>query len=470
MVVRARVRGVYATALSKLLHDNGVELVDVSEVIAERLGIDTKRGLPADVTIKTDDSDSSQLLILGFPEAVNTVLRIIEDHIPYIIIYKPRIGLYSAFKAVVEGRKGNECIARTPIGKAVLVDVNSCSEGQEIPVSVVKVPIKSGERLVVSGRIRVVGRYAIVSYGSGVSFSSFIRNKDRITELLSASTKYLREGYSIRWRSNADEAPLDEVVSEIPHLIDRLNELKRKLIEAEPLDIVYEGEYVRLVELTYKSKEYLDKLRGTVTTTTPYHHMLRSCDVTISMVVDLLDSLAQYIDNAKLINVVRDWIVRRLQDKKEIVIYHKRPTGKTIILGKGVVEDAMVSSRGIEISIRRLVRGKGVYDGLNIPKEIGDIIHTKVVEGTWNIVHKYFNNEGSLKGTYININTPPEITPTGNVIYVDLGVDIVNDLEGCKLIDSSKFRELIENDLIGADIIAEVVKAIEDVLNSYCTV
>ena len=469
MVVRARVRGVYATALSKMLHDNGVELVDVSEVIAKRLGIDTKRGLPADVTVKTDDSDPSQILILGFPDAVNKVLSIIEENVPYIITYKPKLGLYSAFKAKVIGKEGNECIAETPIGKAPLVDINECRKGSEIPVSVIKIPLKPGEKLVVSGRVRVVGKYAIVSFGSGVSFSSFIRNKDRITELLSASTKYLREGYSIRWRSNADEAPLIDVINEIPQLINELNELKKKLESAKPLNVVYDGEFIRLVELTYDSKLYLDSIRSSVTATTPYHHILRSSDVVISNIVDLLDSISQYINKNKLLNALKNWIIDKLLDKGEVIIYHKRPTGKTITLGKGLIKEARLNgSNHMVIKVERLVRGRGIYDGLNIPKEIGDIIISLIKENAWFIVHQYLSSDGEIKGLYMNINTPPEITPTGSIFYVDLGVDLVKTRDGCALIDTNKFRELIQNDLVSYDIIAKTIQTIENLINIYC--
>jgi len=470
MVVRARVRGVYATALSKMLHDNGIELVDVSEVIAKRLGIDTKRGLPADATVKTDDSDPSQILILGFPEAVNKILSIIEDNIPYIITYKPKLGLYSAFKAKVIGKEGNECIVETPIGKAPLVDISECREGSEIPVSVIKIPLKPGERLVVSGRIRVVGKYAIVSFGSGVSFSSFIRNKDRITELLSASTKYLRDGYSIRWRSNADEAPLTDVISEVPQLISELNELKEKLESAEPLSVIYDGEFIRLVELTYNSKLYLDGVRSSVTATTPYHHMLRSSDVVVSNIVDLLDSISQYVSRDRLLNALKNWIIDKLLDKGEVIIYHKRPTAKTITLGKGIIKEAKLDRNNyMVIKVERLVRSRGMYDGLNVPKEIGDIIISLIKEDEWHTVHQYLSNDGEVKGLYININTPPEITPTGNILYVDLGVDLVKTRDGCALIDTDKFRELIRNDLIGYDMIARTIQTIENLINMYCT-
>ena len=469
MVIRARVRGVYATALSKILNDHGVELVDVSDVIASRLGIDPRRGLPSDATVKTDDADSSQILVLGFPESVNYITEVIESTVPYVITYKPKIGLYSAFKAIVKRKSGGECYAQTPLGEAVLVDVNVCNEGNEVPVSVVKVPIRPHEKLVVSGRVRVVGKYAIVSYGSGVSFSSFIRNKDRIAELLSISAKYLREGYGIRWRSNADEAPLDDIVSELPNLVKQLEELKEKLDNAQPLEVIYDGEYVRLIGLTYPAKNYLDSIRGRVTPTAPYHHLLRSCDVPqINGLVDLLDMISEFVDKSKLENVIRKWICKRLVDRKEVVMIHKRLTGKDIVLGRGKVENYEVNDRSAKVIIKRYIKSKGVYDGLGVNKEVGDIAYTELTEGLWIAIHRYFSKDGDLKGMYININTPPEFSPAGSVSYIDLGTDVVNDGKGCRIIDSADFRKLIERDLINGDIIKEVSRTLDYILNEIC--
>jgi len=44
--LRARVRGIYATALTKLLMEGGFEVVQQSPVIAERFGVARKEASP----------------------------------------------------------------------------------------------------------------------------------------------------------------------------------------------------------------------------------------------------------------------------------------------------------------------------------------------------------------------------------------------------------------------------------------
>ncbi|HIE55679.1 MAG TPA: hypothetical protein EYP90_10940, partial [Chromatiaceae bacterium] len=67
---RVRVRGIYATALSKLLLDReDFQLVDVSPVLQKRLGIPANSEFPADVTVKTVEDCQDRLLVVGFPDA-----------------------------------------------------------------------------------------------------------------------------------------------------------------------------------------------------------------------------------------------------------------------------------------------------------------------------------------------------------------------------------------------------------------
>ncbi len=469
MPLRVRVRGIYSTAVSKLLNEAGIELVDVSPQIAERLHVDPRHGLPADATVKSDDDDPSQMLILGFPDAVGKVTEVLEDTIPSLITYRPKIGLYSCFKAEILGRANHTCLASTPAGKAILVDEKECAPGKVVPVTVVKVPVKPGEKLVVSSKVRVVGKYAIVGHGSGVSFSSFIRNKDRITKLLEVSAELLRNGYSIRWRSNADEAELKDIISELPELQEKLKEVISRLEKAHPHEIVYVGEHMNIVELTYLSKRFLDSIRDEAIPTTPYHHILRTLKEKGEGVVDLLDIIAGDTQRNKLEAWIRGWIGQRISSRKDVVLHHRRVLKKNVLLGRMQPKDVRVE-KGIYLILKRNIKSKGTYDGLGIPKEIGDYSLTRISEGEWHLTHEYFSSNGISKGLYININTPPEILPDGTIRYVDLEVDVVKAHgKGCRIIDSGGFREIIANNAISGDIVEEVAKELSKVLTAYCS-
>ncbi len=467
MPIKVRVRGIYSTAISKILNDRGIHLVDVSDVIAERLKIDRRRGEYADVTVKSDESNSSQVLVLGFPRETVEVCNILAESIPDVVVYKPKLGLYATFKARVKGLEKRGCIAETPLGEAPLVDVDSCNEGSEVGVTLIKVPIHEGERPLVSGRIRVVGRYAILGRGSRISFSSFIRNKERISELLNLSAKYVREGFSIKWRSNADEAPLEKVMEEIPYLIKKLEEVEKKLDASKPLEIVYEGEYIRLLELTYTSKRYLDEVRNKVLPTAPYHHVFRCNQDLLDSTVELIDTIAEYVDRGELLKWLRKWLVKRFANRKDVKLIHRRILKRNIMLGKVKIAK-VVSENPLKLILRREVRSSGTYDGLRVPKEPGDIILTEISEDSWYLIHRYYSKDGSLKGVYVNINTPPEFLPNGDINYLDLNVDMIKDEGGCTLIDTPEFRKLIANELLTPWFLEKIISRINEVITSVC--
>lgn len=469
MVYKVRVRGIYSTAISKILYDRGLTLVDVSEVIAKRLGINSLRGEAADLTIKSDDSDPSNILVIGFPKAVRYVVNILTSMIPYMITIMPNIGLYSTFKTRVIGKRDGECLVETPLGQAQVVDVDECVKGMELPVTSIKVPLRRGERPLFSSKLRVVGYYAIVGRGSKLTFSNHIRNKNRISELVTLSSSYVRKGYSIHWRSNVDEADLNEVLKELNNLIELLNGVERSVASSKTLEIVYEGEALALLIPTSASKAYLDSVRASIAPTTPYHHQLKGVSGGLSDVVDLLDIISAGVDRNSLSKSIKEWLISKLPEY-EVSFRHSKLDGTVVNLGNGRVRTTYLDGDDVCVEVERDVRSKGVYDGIGAHKELGDKILSKVCENRWWITHTYISSSNNLvKGEYVNINTPPEVLPNGDIKYVDLGIDLVKGSNGvCRLIDVGEFRGLIIDGVIREDIINAVLNTLNKLIDSLC--
>ncbi|MEM3763121.1 MAG: RNA-binding protein, partial [Desulfurococcaceae archaeon] len=81
-MVRVRVRGIYATALSKILVDHGFQLVDVTEKIKERLSLEADE-TACDVTVKTTEN-LDELLIIGFPKPSQEVYSTLVEELKYV--------------------------------------------------------------------------------------------------------------------------------------------------------------------------------------------------------------------------------------------------------------------------------------------------------------------------------------------------------------------------------------------------
>ncbi|MEM1819835.1 MAG: DUF402 domain-containing protein, partial [Sulfolobales archaeon] len=272
---------------------------------------------------------------------------------------------------------------------------------------------------------------------------------------------------SIHWRSNVDDADLKEVIDELGRLFSKLHELEKLVVQSRPLDIVYEGEKVALIVLSSISKDYLDGVRNTVTSTAPYHHRLRGLEDMFKDVIDLMDTLAHAVDVSILSRCLREWILSKLLES-EVSIKHVRPDGSVLSLSKGRISRVLRDDY-ICVNLEREVTGGGVYDGLGVSKDVGDKIISEICEGRWWVKHEYLSSNGKVKGVYVNVNTPPEFLPYNIIKYVDLGIDLVkggNNL--CRLVDVEEFRNLIRGNSLKFDIVNDVVVLLDRLISEFC--
>ncbi len=457
-----RVRGIYATALTELFLSSGFKIANPTEVILRRFSMGyTQVSEAADVTVKNLEDDPSTLLVIGFPESVRRVLEVLTNNVPDLVIRVSPIGLYAVFKGKVKGLINNECVVETPVGDGRLIGASECVEGSEDFFHVVKAPVREGEKPIVSKGPKVVGYYAIVGLGNKVTFSEHIRDRNRLKELLEISGQYVRRGYSIHWRSSARKADLMEILNELSKLVNYIDELKSKINEFKPLEVISEGELISLVTLTFTSKEVLDDIRRKVLPTTPLHHLLKSTDVFNQETCDVLDAVSNYVNLNELRNAVMKVILKKLSRCELIRLLHLKPNDTKIEIGPAKLINVDLNKG--EITLKRTVVKEGIYDGLGVPKEPGDIIVTKVIWGKYFLVHEYYDKEGKCKGIYININTPPEVLARKCCInYYDLGIDIVKVGDEVKVIDVDEFCNYVRLGKISRSFIDKVSEVLKE--------
>lgn len=471
MSIKVRVRGIYATAISKILRDEGYVLVDVSDALVERLGVPVNRGLPADVTVKTDNDDASKILVIGHSEYAESVEKTLMENVPAIVTYNPPVGLYATLVSLVRGVKDGKCVVETPYGLAELIEYRECREGVLLPVSVIKVPTHPGDNIVVVPGARVVGDFAVVWRGSRVMFSPHLKNKSRVSELLSISSQYVRRGISIKWRSNTDEANLEAITLEIPRLVSELESVEEKVNTLREVSAVSSGEKIIFTYLTYDAKMYLDGVRRSVAPTADYHHIIKTSKGLYRDLAELLDEVSVHIDREVLKKIVRKFIAKTIEEVGEITISHKKLDGRDIKLGIAKLVE-FNHDHGFKLLMERKVKGVGVYDGIKIKKEFGDTIRTTVLEEAPYLVHYYISSSGEIKGVYVNINTKPEVIIPNTVEYMDLAIDLVRARDRpCELVDQEEFRSYTMSKpvILSQEIYEYVVKGLGRVLDEYCS-
>ena len=420
-VVRVRVRGIYATALTKWALDSGFQVVQASQVIAERFGI-PQLEVPADVTLKNSDDEPSELLVVGYTWAAEKVLEKLRATLPYSFYWVSRVPLHATVKAESLGG----CKASIGGLEAELVAKECPGEGEAIVAGVVRPGVRPGEKPRLAPGARVIGDYAIIYEAEKprVTISEHIRSTEKRALLAALASELTSRGLGVHWRSSARYADEDTLRRHLHELATMLVEVKRRAEEGGP-GVYSEGETVALVRLSRPDKETLDRIRAEVVPTAPLHHSVKSVDPGAGIVIDYAEKLLPHgVEPGKLLEGLLDLYAERLSSARSVKLVHVKPDGTVVEIGRAEVRSVERRSGSLSVTLERRVRGRGVYDGLGVEKEPGDRIVTEVDTSSWVIVHRYYSPSGELKGVYYNLNTPPELSES-SIVYLDLEVDVV---------------------------------------------
>jgi len=460
----ARVRGIYSTAITKLLLERGIGITQPTKPIVERFEIQSPTYCPPDVTIK-DLNDKRGVLVIGTPEAVKEVTQVLVGELQQIIVkeYKPL--LYSIYKGVVkEITSDGRVVVDVGDGVGVLQEtVFRLREGDELVVCVRRPSFDGFPKL--SVQLVVSGKYVRFMKGvERVAMSEFIREPLKRKELLSLGFMVRPRGWGIRWRSSAKYASTEELLEEVERLKSKIEELEARVKEVNSPSLIEGGEAIVEVLFTPSSKRVLDKVRRLVIPTIDYHHYLKSIEG-FSERVDFVEYLlskgvrGEVLSKALLEYHIKTMIKRNIKD---VTLYHSTIKGKVIRI-HGVVHDVLKDG----LVMMRRFSPSGYFDGISEAKERGDYGLTLVRLFKPYVIHFYYNREGVVKGIYFNVNTPVELVNVNSFRYIDLEIDVVKGSKGVRVIDRESFDEYVNRGVFSEKYTKEVldlVKKVEEVL------
>lgn len=462
-MVNVRVRGIYATALTRLLVEKGYAIVQPSEKIAVRFGL-TVNNSPSDVTIK-DSDDGDGVILIGSPAETREVFEQLTSTIPFTFKTLSKAELYSVYLVRIEKAENGVCTADAGEFK---VEVSPCKEtpGDKAVVGVRKAPLYPGERVIASKGFRLLGKLVALLHGEPrVTFSEHIRDpelKARLTTL--AASRLMGTGLGIHFRSSARFAGSGELLNEIDMLLGEYRRLMARVKEAEPPVKLYSGELLGFIRFTSLSKAFLDYVRDAVTPTISGHHSLRSMG--LGDLVEALEfSVMHGCGRDAASKGVHEFLLAKISEERSIRIKHVKPTGEVLELVPGRVEKVLRGPDSTRIIIKRLITGSGIYDGLNVERKPGDVDYMVIMLGRPYIVHNYYRGNTWL-GSYINVNTPPEVS-ADTVKYHDLLVDVSVTPDGrINVLDREELDKAFQQGLIDSRLYQYALKAVEEAVGN----
>ncbi|GAB3685039.1 ribonuclease E/G [Salinarchaeum chitinilyticum] len=438
-----QLRGIYTTALTRLLLDGGYEVVEASDPIERRFDATFGTTAPAATIDATRDRQGVQLS--GEPAVVADLRETIANVGIDALDWPDPAPIGSVSNAEVTGTRGGGAILDLPGGATGYLpfdDVDGYVDaGDRLRVQVTDpTPPWTEYDSRVSTEIRIEdpgGLLRLVRGDDGVRAN--VRDDDatalaRTTELLDLE---LPDGWGLRWQRAAVDAALDARGDALEDALVRVESVENALADAPdpedeaPRSIVTPSTSDRATAWIWFGRESrfaLDDRRRTVTTTIPGHHRIKAADGSASAGVDLAEALVGETAVGEDATFPFDAVTRQFGPTRgdRLAIHHGKPDGRKLVLGSGEVTE--YDPEG-SLTVRREISSSGEYDGLGTDREPGDVAITKLEEGRWWYPTAYRGEDGQRKGTYVNVCTPVELFPDA-ARYVDLHVDVIDPPEG----------------------------------------
>jgi len=463
----ARVRGIYATAVTELLTGNDIEVVQASGPIEERFD-DAFETEPADVSIWTS-RDRQGLELSGDPDAVETAVSHLEDIAIDTFRWQAAVSRGAVFDGeVIDAGGGAGAVVDLGEGRRGYLaydDVDSYVDtGDRYRLQVTEpTPPWDDDRPRVRPTLAVEGGLCTLSRNrSGVSAAMSGPSAEELvgmTDLLSAEWP---GGWGLRWQHAASDASLEAMGTALEDASDRARALEETLADApdDPGDPTQLEAPQRTEWLWFgrDSRSVLDERRRAVETTMAGHHRIKAADRAASAAVDFAEAVCDSPDDddAFPFAVVSRQFGPETGDRLEIG--HGKPSGKRISLGYGDVTN--VDADG-SLTLEREMYGGGTYDALGTSIEDGDVAVTKFREGRWWYPTTYTGADGTSKGTYVNICTPVELFPDC-VRYVDLYIDVIRLPDGrVEIVDADELEAAVDDGLV-RDELAEKARSVAE--------
>ena len=456
---KVRIRGIYATALTKLVLDRGFIVVQPSQVIAGRFSLEPLEEEP-DVVI-TDRADKHGVVVSGLEKPVEEILSAMREELPDAIFRRAPFGLWAIYKGLVVDHPRRIISIGDVVGRL--------AEGEELDPEDVEVLVQivryEGKKPVLTRFVRLRGRFAILKpFEPGIELSRRITDEEKAAWLEELGEKLVPEGMGLRWRSRAASADEGELKSDVESLLAYWDELSSSFASSDGPRELAPGKALVDVEFPLSAKERLDELRAAVCPTLKGHHALKACGGSLSNSVEMAERLlSQGMPDDQVRSLFDEVLKREMPyEGSRLAILHVKLDGTVIRLGEALVLEAGDGLRNL-LLVRR-IRGRGLYDGLGTLREPGDVALTRTGLGSMRLVTSYMRPDGAYKGTYVNINTPVEVC-SDSVRYVDLEVDVCIWPDGrVRVLDEEELYEAVDEGVISAQLAERVMAEAEAVV------
>ncbi len=464
MTFKARVRGIYSTAMTKLLLDNGFEIAQASPTIRERFNLDENMKSP-DVDIY-DRRNRQGVHATGTDKCLKALKTLLTQNLTDAVFRQQPFPIDGIYKGATKPAEETERFVPVDIGSTVGRLPKNETDANAPSNIVVQIQKKHTSRKpLLSTEINIPGKYAVLLAERKIKVSLRIRDFEKRKSLIELGNKIASSSYGIIWRTAAADQPEKVLESEINHLAKTREEVLKKAEDKKAPALLWGPQYYMNVEFPALSKSSLDKIRSQVAQTIKGHHYYKACGKSVSIGLDMAEKILETTASAEEVQrLFQDTIEANFPiEGTSVSIEHVKPDGNVFHLGKALVEK--LAGNGLRYC--RVFKNEGVYDNLNTPKEPGDRAVTDAKIGSWHYTTRYFSRNGVYKGAHINLNTPLELYPRW-IRYVDLEVDVCALPDGSvRAVDEDELEEAVAEGFISQKLATIVKGKLKEILENF---
>ncbi len=438
-MIALRIRGLYAAALTQLFHaQDAWEIVQPSADIRACIEHDWRMDSP-DVDI--DDAPDAQgqhhtLRITGSAEAAGAILTHLQAHYFDILtrqeqsdvgaLYMGLTGIVSRVRRQAMVYLGEDRMGILPLR----YEEQDVRVGSYIPVRVEATSHERSSHPQLSKVLTVPGQYAVLTAAKAVRLSKQITDTEQRERLQRLGEHQNTDGWGIIWRTAAQDATDEFLVTEIENLVVEAKTLKNELDSVTAVGRIRGGELTTYVHLSGHAKAVCDTLRAHLLPTLPGHHKYKSHSDIYNTTIDALErELPAEVLSSRTATLSLLSSINTLQEPIEPTLRIMRwaPDGR--LLNQGNADRTADDIQAGWVDVRKPLLSKAHYPrGLQIPQEEGDYALIRFNESSWHAIARYYSQDNTWQGDCASITTPISIF-SDRIYLADLHVAVVRGQE-----------------------------------------
>jgi hypothetical protein len=273
--------------------------------------------------------------------------------------------------------------------------------------------------------LTVPGQYAVLTAVQSVRMSKQITDEAQRERLQRLGEAQDIGEWGIIWRTAAQHASDEMLVTEVQRLVVETESLQASLQNTKTVGRIRGGDLTAHVTMSGHAKSVCDTLRAQILPTLPGHHKYKAHGDVYSTTVDALERElpAEALRHRAILSVLSSINAMQQPIAPTLHIFQRLPNGR--VMDQGEAQRLADDIYAGWVDVQRPLRHQGGYPkALNVSQNEGDYAIVRYYESAWHYVSRFYAQDGSWLADYAGMTTPIAIF-SDQIRLFDLQVAVI---------------------------------------------